>query len=76
MPYVSRDADNAVSGIFSNAQPGYAEEWREEEDDAVIAFRQRTDALFAPPEEKPSDPIERFKAFLNANPDVKALLGL
>lgn len=39
MPYVQLDGNGAVNGLYENAQPGIAEEWREEDDPAVIAFR-------------------------------------
>lgn len=38
MPYVSRK-DGAVSGLFLNPQEGYAEEWLDEDDAEVVAFR-------------------------------------
>lgn len=30
MPYVSRDGQGHINGIFANLQPGYAEEWVED----------------------------------------------
>ena len=40
MPYVERDSGtNAVKGLYANPQPGYAEEWLEDDDAEVVAFR-------------------------------------
>ncbi len=39
MPYVQRDGNNAVCGVYQQLQPGYAEEWLEDDDADVIAFR-------------------------------------
>lgn len=39
MPYVERNQDGVVVGIYANAQPGYAEEWLEEDHADVVAFR-------------------------------------
>lgn len=38
MPYVQRDQTNAINGCFANPQPGYAEEWLDDSDPAVVAF--------------------------------------
>lgn len=38
MPYIQRE-NGTVVGIFANAQAGYAEEWREDDDAQVVAFR-------------------------------------
>ena len=72
MPYVQRDGNNAVVGVYAQAQPGYAEEWLEDDDAEVVAY-------LAPPETAAPEPqtaTEKLVSFLNANPDVKALLGL
>ncbi|WP_454813753.1 hypothetical protein [Labrys neptuniae] len=39
MPYVQRTSTGAISGIYSNSQRGYAEEWLPDDDPAVIAFQ-------------------------------------
>lgn len=31
MPYVQRDQDNQIVGSFANAQPGFAEEWLDDD---------------------------------------------
>lgn len=38
MPYVQRDGNNAVCGVYANLQPGYAEEWLEDDDAEVLAY--------------------------------------
>lgn len=38
MPYVERDTNGIVKGLYANPQPGYAEEWIEDDDTEVIAF--------------------------------------
>jgi hypothetical protein len=38
MPYVQRNGDSAVCGTYANAQPGYAEEWLEDDDAEVLAY--------------------------------------
>lgn len=38
MPYVGRDEHGAVNGCYASPQPGYAEEWLEDNDPEVIAF--------------------------------------
>jgi len=38
MPFVQRDSNNAVTGVFANLQPGYAEEWLEPDDPEVVAY--------------------------------------
>lgn len=38
MPYVQRDENEAVCGLFVNPQSGYAEEWLDDNDPEVIAF--------------------------------------
>ncbi len=39
MPYVERDTGGIIKGCYANLQQGYAEEWLEENDPEVIAFR-------------------------------------
>ncbi len=38
MPYVERGNDGLVKGAYANAQPGYAEEFLPDDDEAVVAF--------------------------------------
>lgn len=38
MPYVQRADNNTVIGVYPNLQPGYAEEWLEDDDAEVIAY--------------------------------------
>lgn len=38
MPYVQRDENNTVNGVFANLQPGYAEEFLAEDDAEVVAY--------------------------------------
>lgn len=38
MPYVQRK-DGKVTGLYANLQPGYAEEWLEEDHADVLAYR-------------------------------------
>lgn len=39
MPFVRRDESGAVAGLYANAQPGYAEEFLEEDHTEVVAYR-------------------------------------
>jgi hypothetical protein len=36
MPYVERDANGTVKGKYENCQPGYAEEWLDVGDEALV----------------------------------------
>lgn len=38
MPYVQRDEEGAVKGVFANPQEGYADEFLEDENSEVVAF--------------------------------------
>ncbi|NTS31250.1 hypothetical protein HQ945_08280 [Phyllobacterium sp. BT25] len=38
MPYVTRDVDGVVDGLYANLQPGWAEEWLEDDAAEVVAF--------------------------------------
>lgn len=38
MPYVQRDENNNIIGVFNREQPGFAEEWLEPDDPEIIAF--------------------------------------
>lgn len=38
MPYIERDEGGDIKGLYANSQPGYAEEWLEDNDPEVIAF--------------------------------------
>jgi hypothetical protein len=38
MPYVQRNS-GVVTGLYANAQPGYAEEWLEDANAEVVVFR-------------------------------------
>ena len=72
MDAAAYDADADEMGRLAQAQPGYAEEWLEDDDAEVVAY-------LAPPETAAPEPqtaTEKLVSFLNANPDVKALLGL
>jgi hypothetical protein len=45
MPYVERDADNKIKGVYRQPQPGYAEEFLDETHADVVTYRQpRTDS--------------------------------
>lgn len=39
MPYVQRFADGAIQGLYNRPQPGYAEEFKPDDDPDVVAFR-------------------------------------
>ena len=39
MPYVRRDGGGAIDGCFGLLQPGIAEEWLDETNPEVVAFR-------------------------------------
>lgn len=39
MPYVQRNNENQIIGIFSNMQEGYAEEYLDENNNEVIRFQ-------------------------------------
>jgi poly-gamma-glutamate capsule biosynthesis protein CapA/YwtB (metallophosphatase superfamily) len=50
MPYVQRDTNGAVIGVFANPQPDYAAEWLDDDDPAIATFqatlaRARLDAM-------------------------------
>ena len=38
MPYVSRDSNGAINGMFANKQTGFAEEYLPDDDPQVVAF--------------------------------------
>lgn len=38
MPYVERDNNGVIKGCYAVLQPGYAEEWLEDNDPEVVAF--------------------------------------
>jgi len=38
MPYVERDEQGAIKGVYANLQPGYAEEQVDDQDAGVLAF--------------------------------------
>lgn len=40
MPWVSRHTDNTVNGTYHLKQPGYAEEYLDDDHPEVVAFRQ------------------------------------
>lgn len=44
MPYVERDENNNIKGVFTWMQPGIAEEWVEPATDEVITFIASTPA--------------------------------
>ena len=54
MPYVSRDENGNINGMFANKQPEFGEEWLEEDDPEVLAFNE---AQNAPPPPSPQDQI-------------------
>jgi hypothetical protein len=56
MPYVQRDGNNAVCGLYANAQPGYAEEYLEDDNSEVVAYRNSA------PVEAPRDPLAELDA--------------
>jgi hypothetical protein len=39
MPYVQRCAKGCLGGLYARLQPGFAEEWKEDDDPEVIAYR-------------------------------------
>jgi len=39
MPYVQRDADNKIKGVYANEQPGYAEEFVGEDSADIYAYQ-------------------------------------
>ncbi len=41
MPFAQRDEMKQVVGLFANAQPGFAEEWLNDDDPEAIAFLDR-----------------------------------
>ncbi len=48
MPYVERDAENNIVGIYNVPQPGIAEELLADNDPEVITFRKPTPKAAAP----------------------------
>jgi hypothetical protein len=38
MPYVSRNDQAGINGVYANLQPGYAEEFLPDDDPEVVAF--------------------------------------
>jgi hypothetical protein len=56
MPYVQLD-NGTIVGVYANAQPGYAEEWREDDDADVVAY-------LNPPPKPPELAPYQFRAML------------
>lgn len=52
MPYVSRDEDGNLAGAYANKQPGFGEEWLEEDNPEYQEW------LNAPPPPAPPTPEE------------------
>lgn len=49
MPYVSRNENGEINGVYVNLQPGYGEEHLADDDPAVLAFMEKmTPAAAAP----------------------------
>lgn len=67
MPYVQRDGHGAVSGVFANPQPGYAEEWLDAADAAIVAF-------FSPPTLTAQDIAAITAALQPGNPQRAIML--
>ena len=44
MPYVQRDDDGNINGIYANLQPGYAEEYLPDNNPEVLAFMEAQNA--------------------------------
>lgn len=70
MPFVRRNQSGLVDGLYANPQPGYAEEWLAEDDEAVVAYRA------VPEPVEPQTAAEKLAAFLAANPEVREMIGL
>ena len=51
MPHVRRDVGGAIDGCFALLQPGFAEEWLDETNPEVVAFRN-------PPKPSVGDTVE------------------
>lgn len=43
MPYVERDENGAVVGLYRQEQAGYADEFLEEDNEEVKAFKAKTE---------------------------------
>lgn len=55
MPYVQRDNDGNVKGLYARPQPGYAEDFLDDDHPEVVAYRTAhpmPDALLKPPTEE------------------------
>lgn len=65
MPYVQRE-DNVIVGVFANLQPGFAEEWLEDDDTEVVGF-------LTPPSRLPDLLPYQFRAMLALSGNVAAL---
>jgi hypothetical protein len=48
MPYVQRDDEGNITGIFANPQPGFAEEYLPDDDPEVVAFLENQENPPAP----------------------------
>lgn len=68
MPYVQRNEQGVITGIFANQQDGYAEEFLPDGAAEIAEFQQ---AIATP---TAADPVEKLRQFLAANPDVVGIL--
>ena len=44
MPYVQRDNDGNINGMFANPQPDFAEEYLPDDDPEVVTFLEKANA--------------------------------
>jgi hypothetical protein len=69
MPYVQRDGQGRINGIFVNAQPGYAEEWVDGEVSAYQPPPQIMTPLQARRALRAADLLDAVNAWIATQPD-------
>ncbi|WP_165418858.1 hypothetical protein [Rhizobium ruizarguesonis] len=52
MPYVTRNAEGEIAGMFEQLQPEMAEEFLPDDNPEVVAFSERSDAALADLQDK------------------------
>lgn len=69
MPYISRDKDQKINGIYTNSQEGYAEEFIDDDEQELIAyFNQAIPELLA----SPQTPLQARRAILGTTAEALA----
>lgn len=69
MPFVSRDEDSEINGLFANEQPGFAEEFLPDDDPGVMTF---SESFPPPPGPDPLAEAQRANTRLDAGIEAAA----